>query len=153
MLCCQGSFHSLCFCHDPIAPARHGLPVQKWGACRLLPCLGVPVHTWGTQSCHLSSWRLEPAIRANKRCISNGLSYCWRQSLGLEILDGSSWHPKTKQSLALCEQVCYAGRRLGLSRRDSLSLGSFCEYQPSRHVQSSLGTDHMTTRPCGGCKA
>jgi len=62
---------------------------------------------------------LKPAIRTNKRCISNGLACCWRQSLGLVTADGSSWHPKTVQLQVHFWQACCADKQPYLSRKDS----------------------------------
>ena len=156
MSCYQENIRSRCFCHDPIAVAKHAWPLQKWGAsalCPLLPCLGVLVHTWGTQSCHATLLSLEPAIRASKRCTSSGLSCGWRQSLGLVTWDGSFRHPKTAQLQVPFWQVCYANKWHGLSRKDSLPLGSCCAQKPPKRVGSRLDIGHTPTKPCACCKA
>ncbi len=68
-------------------------------------------------------------------------------------MDGSFRHPKTMPPVVLLWPVSCADKRLYLSKKYSLSHGTCFAQRLPKCVESHLGTDHRTTRPCGCCKA
>ncbi len=146
----SGKFPFLMFLSWSHCSSKACFAPAKVGRFCLVPSAFLPAFAFahlGHPVLHVSYSRLEPAICASKRCTCNGPACCWRQSLGLEVLNNSSLHPKTVQLPVPSWQACCADKWPCLSRKDSLSHGSCCAHRLPKHVEDPLGIGRMTTTP------